>query len=224
METYDFIMLGVLVGSILFGIWKGLAWQLASISALVVSYFVAYQFRTPVSNFISAEPPWNRVAAMAIVYLVCSLVIWIAFGFIRRFIDRVKLKDFDRHAGALLGAVTGVILCTIITLFAVTLLDDDKKHLVCCSQSGYYIAKGIDRVYPAMPPEAHDILGPYLERLDNELEHDHEGPALTHDGHENHNDKDPEDRFVPVGVSIPAAAREALNSLEEDGDRVEVPR
>jgi membrane protein required for colicin V production len=224
MEPYDIFMIAVLLGSILFGAWKGLAWQLASIAALVVSYFVAFQFREPVSNLIKAEPPWNKVAAMAIVYVVCSLGIWIAFGFVRRFIDKVKLKDFDRHAGALVGAVNGVILCTVITLFAVTLLDDEKKHMVCCSHSGYYIAKGIDRVYPAMPPEAHDILGPYLERLDNELEHDHEGPELTHDRHDNHNDGDENVPTKPVGVSIPSAARDALNSLKSDGDRIAIPR
>lgn len=224
MEAYDIFMLAVLVGAIFFGAWKGLAWQLASIAALVLSYFVAFQLREPVSEFISAEPPWNRVAAMAIVYLVCSLAVWIAFGFVRRFIDRVKLKDFDRHAGAMVGAVNGVFLCTIITLFAVTLLDDDKKHLVCCSHSGYYIAKGIDRVYPAMPPEAHDIIGPYLERLDNELQHDHEGPALTRDGHSHDNHAGAEDRFEPIGVTIPAAAREALDSLNTDSDRVGIPR
>jgi membrane protein required for colicin V production len=117
MEPYDIFMIAVLLGSILFGAWKGLAWQLASIAALVVSYFVAFQFREPVSNLIKAEPPWNKVAAMAIVYVVCSLGIWIAFGFVRRFIDKVKLKDFDRHAGALVGAVNGVILCTVITLY-----------------------------------------------------------------------------------------------------------
>jgi hypothetical protein len=96
--------------------------------------------------------------------------------------------------------------------------------MVCCSHSGYYIAKGIDRVYPAMPPEAHDILGPYLERLDNELEHDHDGPALTHGGHDDHNDGDENVPTKPVGVSIPSAARDALNSLKSDGDRIAIPR
>ena len=106
MEPYDIFMLAVLGGSILFGAWKGLAWQLASIAALVVSYFVAFQFREPVSRFISAEPPWNRVAAMAIIYLVCSLGIWIAFGFVRRFIDRTQRLRQRRFAAVYLQLVS----------------------------------------------------------------------------------------------------------------------
>lgn len=224
MQAYDIFMIVVLVGSVLFGAWKGLSWQLASVAALVVSYFVAYNLREPVSNFIPADAPWNRLAAMAIIYLACSAGIWIAFGFVRRGIDRIKLKDFDRHAGALLGAINGVFLCAVITLFAVTLLDDEKKHLVCCSHSGYYLAKGIDHVYPVMPPEAHEVLGPYLERLDQELEHDHEGPTLTHEAHGDHDDDSSNSVLPPVRVSIPEAARHILDAANSDGDSIKIPR
>ena len=41
---YDILMLVVLVACTLFGLWKGMAWQLASLASLIVSYIVALKF------------------------------------------------------------------------------------------------------------------------------------------------------------------------------------
>ena len=121
METYDIIMLVVLVGATLFGAIKGFAWQLASIASIVISYIVAYKYREPISESIQAEPPWDRFLAMLILYIGTSLLIWVAFRMVRGSIDRMKLKEFDRQIGALFGLGKGALYCTLITLFAVTL-------------------------------------------------------------------------------------------------------
>ena len=57
MGIYDLMMLAILAGSILFGLWKGLAWQVASLASIFVSYFVALNFRGPLSGWISASEP-----------------------------------------------------------------------------------------------------------------------------------------------------------------------
>jgi len=181
MQIYDIIMLAVLLSAVVFGAWKGLAWQLASLCAIFVSYLVAYQFRVPVARYLGMEEKWEGIMVMLGLYLITSLVIWVVFGYIRKIIDRVKLQDFDRHAGAVLGAVKGVILCMIITLFAVTLMSESQKEDICCSYSGYFMAKVIDQAHVAMPSEVHDVLHPYLNRLDKELTHDHPGDHTSHD-------------------------------------------
>ncbi len=125
MQTYDYVMIGVMAAAILFGAWKGLAWQVASLSAIFVSYIVALQFRAPVAAMISVDPPLNGFIAMFAIYAACSLGIWIAFGFVRSYIERFHLRDFDRQAGALLGAIKGALLCIVVTIFAVTLLGQE---------------------------------------------------------------------------------------------------
>jgi uncharacterized membrane protein required for colicin V production len=145
MQTYDLVMLGVLVLATLFGAWKGLAWQVASIASIFVSFFVAVQFREPVARLLSASPPWNKFLAMLILFLGCSLLIWVVFRFVSDLIDRVKLKEFDRHAGAVLGLARGVLWCVIITLFAVTLLGQAQQQAIVQSRSGHYIALLLNR-------------------------------------------------------------------------------
>ena len=44
---------------------------------------------------------------------------------------------------------------------------------ILTSKSGHYIGYVIDRAPLIMPEEIHGVLDPYLERLDEQLEHDH---------------------------------------------------
>lgn len=178
MAMYDVIMLAVLLAATVFGAWKGVAWQIASIASIVVSYFVAYNLRNPVASMMSAAPPWNMFLAMLILFVVTSALIWIAFHFLKDFIDRVRLKEFDHQAGALLGAAKGVLLCVVATLFSLTLLRDHQRQQVVDSHSGYYIALLLDRSHAVIPDDIHDVLEPYIhsldERLDNPTAHTHD--------------------------------------------------
>ena len=166
MEVYDILMLVVLVGATLFGAIKGFAWQLASIGSIVVSYAVAYHFREPFSESIQAAPPWNRFLAMLILFVGTSLVIWIAFRMVSRTIDRLKLREFDRQVGAMFGLAKGALYCTLITLFAVTLLGDRTRETIVASRSGRYISRLLDRSEAVIPPEIHEVVQPYLEKFD----------------------------------------------------------
>ncbi|WP_149497871.1 CvpA family protein [Roseiconus lacunae] len=179
MQPYDYVMLAILVGAGLFGAVKGFAWQLASISSIVVSYFVAYRFREPLSQSIEAEPPWDLFLAMLILFIGTSLVIWVAFNMVRETIDRMRLKEFDRQIGALFGLIKGALYCTLITLFAVTLMGDAIRSQIVASNSGRFIARNLDRSESVIPPEVHHFLQPYLERFDAEFENAPEQPNAT---------------------------------------------
>jgi membrane protein required for colicin V production len=170
MEGYDILMLALLVGSTLFGAYKGLTWQVASIASMLVSYGAAYRFRSTLANWISADPPWNIFASMLIVYATSSLGIWSICQMIRDLIERVRLKEFDRQMGALFGFAKGVIFCSIVTLFAVTLLGDAQRRNIVHSRSGHYIARFLHDAAPVMPVEVKEVIGPYLDEFGAEVE------------------------------------------------------
>ena len=87
-----------------FGAWKGMAWQLASLSSLVVSYLAALRFSEDLAPYFGPQAPLNRFVAMLVLYGVTSLAIWLTFRVISSWIDRCRLKEFDRHIGGLFGA------------------------------------------------------------------------------------------------------------------------
>ncbi len=169
MQVYDIIMIIILVTAMLFGAWKGLAWQVASMAAIFLSYFVAVRFRGELAAKIDAAPPWNTFLAMLILYMGTSLAVWLVFRLVAGFIDRLKLKEFDRQFGALLGIVKGVVLGVVVTLFAVTLLGEKNRAAIMKSRSGYYIALLLDRSHAIMPEEMHTVLEPYIHNLDEQL-------------------------------------------------------
>lgn len=169
MQPYDLAMLAVLAIATFFGAWKGMAWQIASLSSLIASYFISLRFSESLAPYFGERAPLNRFLAMLALYLATSLVIWLVFRVVSNAINRVQLKEFDRQVGGLFGAAKGALLCVAITFFAVS-LSEPAREMVLKSRSGYYIAVLIDRANPIMPREIHDVLRPYLHTLEERLD------------------------------------------------------
>ncbi len=170
MQTYDMLMALVLVAATLFGFWKGMAWQIASLASLVVSYFVAFRFSDQLAPMISDQAPFNKFVAMLAIYVGTSFVIWTLFRLVSGAIDRVKLDGFDHQMGALIGLGKGVLLCIAITFFAVTILPQAQKDTIIASQAGHYIVQILDKSHAVVPPEIHDVIHPYVERIEERLD------------------------------------------------------
>ena len=169
MQTYDLLMLLVLVAATLFGFWKGMAWQLASLASLVLSYFAALRFSTQLAPVFGEHAPWNRFVAMLVIYIATSFAIWTLFRLVSKIIDRVKLEGFDRQLGALLGFGKGVLLCVAITFFSVTLLPPAQGEAIVASRAGRYIVVLLDKTHTVVPPEIHEVIDPYLHRIEDRL-------------------------------------------------------
>ena len=168
---YDVVMLIILVSATVFGAWKGVAWQLASLASLVVSWLVAMRFGRQLARYLPGDEPWNHFLAMLILFLLTSLVIWLLFRMVAGLIDRVRLKEFDRQMGALLGLAKGALLCLVVTFFAVT-LSEGARQAVLHSHSGKLIARVIQQATPAMPEEVRDVLGKYIDQFERRLDPD----------------------------------------------------
>ncbi|TWT31941.1 CvpA family protein [Blastopirellula retiformator] len=173
---YDVLMVIVLLGATAWGLYKGMAWQIASFASIFASYVLSVQLREPVAALFPMEPPWNKLAAMLALYVGCSLVVWVGFRFISKTIESMKLKDFDRQVGALLGAAKGALLCIIITMFAVAFATGDRRQEIVSSRSGYYISRVIDKAQAIMPQEVHAAVKPYIDNFQQQIG---EQPSIT---------------------------------------------
>lgn len=183
MSIYDIVMLVVLLAAVLFGYWKGLAWQIASVAAVVVSYFVAVKFRDQVASYIQAEPPFNRIGAMLIIFVACSLLIWMAYAYVSKSLEKAELDGFNRQIGALVGGVTGILLCMIITIFSVSLLGDRAHDSIHHSKIGPYMVKGIWQVSSILPDELKPHVNPHLEEFKNNIGHSPDQPISNYPGY-----------------------------------------
>jgi len=155
----------LLLGAVLFGYWKGLAWQIASVAAIVVSYFAAYRFRDQVAQYVQAEYPFNRIAAMLIIFVACSLIIWLAYAYVNRSLEKAELDGFNRQMGALVGAFLGILLCMVVTMFSVSLLGQPAHDSIHYSKFGPYVLRGISMVRSVVPEELSASLDPHFDRF-----------------------------------------------------------
>jgi membrane protein required for colicin V production len=169
MQTYDVLMLLVLAAATMFGFWKGMAWQIASLASFVVSYVAALRFSTQLAPIFGDHAPLNRFVAMLAIYIGVSFVIWMMFRLVSGIIDKVRLESFDRQLGAMFGLAKGVLLCVAITFFAVTLLPQPQGEAIVSSQSGRYIVALLDKSHSVFPPEIHQVLDPYLHKIEEKL-------------------------------------------------------
>lgn len=173
MQGYDLFMIIILAAAVIWGAWKGLAWQVASLASVVLSYIAALSFRQPLAALLSQQvelvPPLDTGLAMLILFLGTSLVVWVGFNLVSESIQKLKLKEFDRQVGALLGLAKGVLLCTVITLLAVTIVSDQQRQQIYNSRSGYYISVLLNKVQPILPPEVQSRLQPYEENLEKNV-------------------------------------------------------
>jgi len=132
-------------------------------------------------------------------------VIWVVFRLVSKIIDRVKLREFDRQMGATFGLAKGVLLCVVITFFAVT-LSESLRQLVLKSYSGAAIAKLTRNASPLLPKDVSAVIGKYIDELDHKL--DPKTPAETPDeknaGRQNWKDlsQELEQKFLEEGKKL----------------------
>ena len=176
---FDALVLGALVMFAWRGASKGVVWQLATIAAILLCFVFAETLSLAIAPLITVKPPLNRWIAMFALYIGFSFLSFAVARQVRDWIEKAQFVEYDRHLGALLGLVKGTVICLLITFFTVT-LSESMRQQVLTSYSGKAAAIVMDRLHPVMPAELHEVLEPYIHRLDHpdlDLEHDHSSLA-----------------------------------------------
>ena len=172
--VYDGVMALIVFFCTIHGFWKGATWQIAPIMSLVLGYMIAMPMSVTTAHYFGA-PPQNRLFALVTIYIGVSLVVYLMVRSFRAGIDKAKLTEFDKHIGALLGLVKGLLLTLAITVILL-IYSATARDLILKSESSTIAAKIINAVYPILPQAMHQILRPYLQQLNGEL------PLDLHDG------------------------------------------
>ena len=154
MATYDLIMLSVTIVATLFGAWKGLAWQIAWVSATAISALVALELRSSVSAQLGLIGPAGSYIAMAIVFVAVSVVIWLLYRIGYSWIKGSGLKKFDRQMGALAGVVSGLLLCVLITVLGIYMSGPNGRAQIHSSHSGHWITSLLRQSSSYFPDDA----------------------------------------------------------------------
>jgi membrane protein required for colicin V production len=115
----DLLLLGVLLLSVLVGLWRGLLFELLSLAGWVVAYFGSPLVAPLLASWMPAQrmgPSLIHVASLLIAF-VLILVVWgLAAKLLRAMIHATPLSIVDRLGGAGFGALRGVLLSLLLVV------------------------------------------------------------------------------------------------------------
>ena|SRR5690606_38994022 len=124
MIAIDWVLLGIVAGSALFGLMRGLIGVLASLAAWILAGWAAFQFGAQVALMLASdgEPGAGQLfAGYALAFIVVMVVVGLAGWMLRKLVHSVGLSGVDRMLGFVLGVVRGlVVACGLLLLLGLT--------------------------------------------------------------------------------------------------------
>ncbi len=125
MEFIDVILLIIIGGFALFGLWFGFVHTLGSLIGTILGIYLASRFYEPFANWIIQTTGWganfSRVIMFAIAFIVINRLVGFAFWLLDKFFSLVThlpfIRSIDRLFGLVLGAFEGVITVGFVIFF-----------------------------------------------------------------------------------------------------------
>ncbi len=161
LTIYDAAMAGILVAGMVWGAWRGVTWQLASIASLIVGYMASHQLSIQLAPHFPGTPEVARALAMLTIYAGVSGGIFLVAWIFRAILKRLQFEAFDRHLGMVLGGLEGALIGVVATFFVVSLAPS-MRDPIFSSPSGKLVGGVMNAVGPVLPSEARDALAPFI--------------------------------------------------------------
>jgi uncharacterized membrane protein required for colicin V production len=160
MTSYDAAMVGVIVAGMIWGMFRGITWQLASIASLVLGYTVSHALSGQLTPYFGGEPLVARALAMLAIYVVISGGVFLGAWLVRATLRRMQFEAYDRHLGMMLGGAEGALLGLVVTLFVVSLAPGTRDPIFM-SRTGRVVGNVMATLSPILPEEARNVLAPF---------------------------------------------------------------
>jgi membrane protein required for colicin V production len=155
LTTIDWLLLGVLVVSVLAGLWRGLVFEVLSLLGWIAAYVAAQWFTPAVAVHVPFGTPGsalNHAAAFALTFIV-ALVLWgIAARLIRMLVGASPLSLFDRVLGAGFGLLRGLVLLLAVAT-AVAMTPAARSQAWRSSQGAAWLNVMLQGLKPVLPAD-----------------------------------------------------------------------
>ena len=117
--TVDWIFLGVLLFSLLLGVWRGLVYEVLSVLTWIAAFALAQWLALDVAQKLpmsGASESLQYAGGFVLVFVVSIFVGGLLARFIKKMFAAVGLAPADRALGAVFGLVRGVVFLLAATV------------------------------------------------------------------------------------------------------------
>lgn len=165
MTIYDGAMIGIVLLGMIWGAWRGITWQLASIASLILGYLVGFPLSAQLAPHFPGEPIVARSLALLASYAGVSGAIFLAAWVVRETLRQWRFEAYDRHLGMVLGGLEGAVIGLAVTLFVVSFAPSTRTPIFS-SRAGHVVSWTLDSFGPALPAEIRKELEPVWAQVD----------------------------------------------------------
>jgi len=151
----DLVLLGLLLASVLLGLWRGLVFELLSLAGWVVAYFGSPYVAVFIAGWLPAErmgPSLIHVASLVLGFILILIVWGLGAKLLRALIHATPLSVFDRLLGAGFGVLRGVLVCLLLVV-VVSMTPAVASPTWQASQVAPWLHALLNGMRPALPPE-----------------------------------------------------------------------
>ncbi|HWA38597.1 MAG TPA: CvpA family protein [Burkholderiales bacterium] len=160
MTWLDYVVLGILVLSVAWGIWRGLVREVVSLGAYVIAFLAANLFAGPMGEFIPASvvrEEFRVLLAFVGIFIVVLILASLGGLILSRIMKAAGLGGVDRTLGGLFGvARAGVVVLALGLVAGLTGLPRDSQWKE--SFTGAHLARASLALKPWLPPALADRL------------------------------------------------------------------
>lgn len=117
MTGFDYVALGIVGVSLVFGLWRGVVGEIIALVAWILAIFAAVEFgsRIGTSVFAGLSDPALRTLAGCVAIFVGVLVVMALFRMlVKSMVKALGLSVSDRILGMVFGLVRGVLVCMVL--------------------------------------------------------------------------------------------------------------
>lgn len=117
MTTFDYVAIGIVGVSLLFGLWRGVVGEVIALVAWVVAIFAAVEFGLPVGRAVFAgvnDPALRTLAGCVVIFVGVLVTMSLLNMAVRSMVKALGLSVSDRILGMIFGLVRGVLVCMVL--------------------------------------------------------------------------------------------------------------
>jgi membrane protein required for colicin V production len=153
MTWIDYTVIVVLIGSIVWGAWRGLVHEVLSLIGWIMAFAAGNLLAAPLAEMLPAGmgPGLRVVIAYASIFIATLVVAALLAALVTRFIKVSVLHSLNRWLGALFGLLRGLLIVLVLAMIA-GLSSLPRKPDWTNSATGYSLAQTVVQLRPWLPP------------------------------------------------------------------------
>jgi membrane protein required for colicin V production len=156
----DLLLLGLLLVSVLVGLWRGLVFELLSLAGWVVAYFGAPYLGPILAQWLPQErmaPSLVHLSGLVLGFLLILILWGLTAKLLRALIHASPLSVLDRLGGASFGVLRGILVCLLLVVL-VSMTPAVASTTWQASQLAPFLQGLLQGLRPLLPDELVELI------------------------------------------------------------------